>query len=97
MSVAFVAGIASCYQPSIATKAKRVLISDSLLNRAHIGIAVYNLTAQHWLYRYQADHYFIPASNTKLFSTAAMLENVGDRVPGLEYLESDTAVWLKPT
>lgn len=94
---AFLAGLASCQHRSVARVAKRELIADSLLNQAHVGIAVYNITAQQWIYRYQSDHYFIPASNTKLFSTAAMLENLGDRVPGLEFLETDTAIWLKPT
>lgn len=97
IGLAFATGLASCQYRSVAREAKRELITDSLLNRAHVGIAVYNGTAQQWIYRYQSDHYFIPASNTKLFTTAAMLENLGDRVPGLAYLETDTAIWLKPT
>lgn len=42
-----------------------------------VGIAVYNLTTKQYLYAYQKDKLFVPASNLKLFVTLAALEQLG--------------------
>ncbi len=47
------------------------------LERAHWGIAVYDLDAGRWLALHHADRYFEPASNLKLVVTAVGLERLG--------------------
>lgn len=51
--------------------------ADTLLAGSFIGISVYDISADSALYRYQADKFFTPASNLKLFTSAAALEQLG--------------------
>jgi D-alanyl-D-alanine carboxypeptidase/D-alanyl-D-alanine-endopeptidase (penicillin-binding protein 4) len=67
------------------------------LNTAHVGLAVYDPENQKWLYEYQDDKYFLPASNTKLFSLYAGMKYLGDSLPGMGWQETDTALYLFPT
>src|SRR4249919_3170253 len=67
------------------------LKNDSLLKTAHIGIAVYDASSGKYIYEFQDDKYFTPASNTKLFSLYAGMKYLGDSLPGIQYLEADTA------
>ena len=43
---------------------------------AHTGISLYDAGAGRYLYNYQGDKYFVPASNTKLFSLYAGLASM---------------------
>src|SRR5699024_8105484 len=57
---------------------------------------IYNETDQRIVYSHNADRYFTPASNTKLFSLYAGLTYLGDSIPGLFIHENDTAIFLRP-
>ncbi|MBS1932857.1 MAG: D-alanyl-D-alanine carboxypeptidase [Bacteroidetes bacterium] len=67
------------------------------LKSAHVGVCVYDETANIFLYKYQSDKYFTPASNTKLFSLYAGLKYLGDSLIGIRYLERDTDILILPT
>ena len=58
------------------------------LSNAHIGICIYEPATGKYLYNYQADKYFVPASNTKLFALYAGLKNLGDSLPAIRYYEN---------
>ncbi len=60
-------------------------IADGALERAHWGVAVYDLEARRWVKLHNADRWFIPASNQKLVVSAVALERLG---PGFTYLTS---------
>ncbi|MBE9202467.1 D-alanyl-D-alanine carboxypeptidase/D-alanyl-D-alanine-endopeptidase [Synechocystis salina LEGE 06099] len=47
------------------------------LNRAQWGIVIQPLTESQPVYQYQADRFFIPASNQKLITTAMALQELG--------------------
>ena len=66
---------------------------------AHVGISIYDPSTKQYLYNYQGDKYFIPASNMKLFTCYAAMKNLGDSLVGLRYLIADkaTAVFFQPT
>ena len=55
------------------------------------GILVNPLSSPQTLYSRQADKYFIPGSNAKLFTTAAALQKLGAnfRVPTSIYQDSE--------
>ncbi len=40
------------------------------------------------------DHYFIPASNTKIMTLYACLKVLGDSVPGLRYIAQDSSLYV---
>lgn len=60
----------------IATKIDAI-VNRPLFNRVRWGILVQPLSSQKTLYSRDAQKYFIPASNTKLLTTAAALQHLG--------------------
>jgi len=52
-------------------------IATGPLARAQWGVAVWDLGADRWVARHEADRYFVPASNLKLVVSATALERLG--------------------
>lgn len=70
---------------TIARQAERILINDTAIRQGHIGISIYEpATGKYW-YNHDADKYFIPASNTKLFTLYAGMKYLDDSLPGIGY------------
>jgi serine-type D-Ala-D-Ala carboxypeptidase/endopeptidase (penicillin-binding protein 4) len=90
-------GVYSCTPGRHIQKKARVLIEDSALLNAHLGISIFDPASQKYLYNYQGDKFFIPASNTKIFTCYAAMRYLGDSLTALEYDENDTAVVLRFT
>ena len=53
------------------------LVKDSNLSNAHLGVWVAPLDNPKAIYAYNAHKIFVPASNMKLYTTAAALQNLG--------------------
>ena len=77
-------------------QAQKTLLSSEAVKGAHIGIAIYNDTKGQWLTKYQSDHYFTPASNTKILATYLGLEFLGDSLPGWKMAEFTDTIFLMP-
>jgi len=77
-------------------QAQKTLLSAEGVKGAHIGIAIYNDTKGKWLSKYQSDHYFTPASNTKILATYLGLEFLGDSLPGWKMAENTDTLFLMP-
>jgi D-alanyl-D-alanine carboxypeptidase/D-alanyl-D-alanine-endopeptidase (penicillin-binding protein 4) len=77
-------------------KAQKTLLNTDALKGAHIGIAVFNDTKQAWVDQYQSDHYFTPASNTKILATYVGLKYLGDSLPGFSIAENADTLFLTP-
>ena len=69
----------------ISRSAKRTVLNAAPLKTAHIGISVYDPAARKYLYNYQGDKYFVPASNTKIPTCYAAMKYLGDSLVGLRY------------
>lgn len=67
------------------------------LANAHTGICVMDLSTGKYLYNYQGDKYFIPASNTKLLTCYTAMKYLGDSLDGIEVIETQNALQLLPT
>lgn len=91
--------LASCsVNKKIGRLAKTNLLDDPALRNAHTGISIYDLTRGAYLYNFQGDKYFVPASNTKLLSCYAAMKYLGDSLPGIQYqILNDTTVLIKGT
>lgn len=90
--------LASCsMQQQIGKLAGKDLINDSLLKSAHIGISLYDPAANSYLYNYQGDKYFTPASNTKLFPLYAGMKYLGDSLVGIRYIERGNDLLVLPS
>ncbi len=82
----------------IGKQAQTLLLNDSAISTGHIGISIYEPATSKYWYNYNADKYFIPASNTKLFTLYAGMKYLGDSLTGLAYQNfSDTAINVSAT
>jgi len=82
----------------IARQADESLLHQPGLSAAHIGISIYDPAEKKYLYNYQGDKYFIPASNTKILSCYAAMKYLGDSLTGLRYaFQNDSTILIEPT
>lgn len=75
--LSFLIFVSCSSEKRLSKSAHTSLLDKKELSSAHIGIAIFDPVANKYLYNYQGEKYFIPASNTKLFTLYA----------GLKYLE----------
>ena len=78
-------------------QANKFLLKDSILSGAHIGIAVQELETKKWLYQFQSDKLFTPASNTKIVSCYTAMKYLPDHLPAGLVTDMDTALLITPT
>ena len=81
----------------ISKQANTFLLHDSALVNGQIGISIYEAATGKYWYNYQAEKYFVPASNTKLFSLYAGLKYLGDSLTAFKYFEDQTSITIDPT
>jgi len=75
-----------------------LLLNDSALATAPIGIALYDAENNNYLYQYQSNKYFIPASNTKIMTCYAAMKYLGDSLEGIKYNNNkDGSITIKGT
>lgn len=80
----------------ISKQANTILINDSAISQGHIGISIYEpATGKYW-YNYQAEKYFVPASNTKLFSLYAGMKYLEDSITAFKYSEDQNTITIDP-
>jgi len=77
--------------------AEKELAQQPGLQSAQVGICLYDPAKGSFLYDRQGDKYFIPASNTKLFSLYAGMKYLSDSLVGMRYRETDTALFVEPS
>ena len=77
--------------------ARENLFNDSVLTDAHTGISVFDADANKFIYNYQANKYFVPASNTKIISLYAGMKYLPDSLVGLRYKETADTLFIVPS
>ncbi len=83
-------------QQVIQKQAKHHLLKDKALANAHVGIAINDGEANTFLYQYQADKWFVPASNIKIVTAYAALKYLPEQLPAAMLTNLDTAVLITP-
>jgi D-alanyl-D-alanine carboxypeptidase/D-alanyl-D-alanine-endopeptidase (penicillin-binding protein 4) len=81
----------------ISKQADSILLNDSAISKGHIGISIYEPATNSYWYNYNADKYFIPASNTKLFTLYAGMKYLGDSLVGARYFHDANTLYIKAT
>lgn len=71
----------------IAKKVGKEFKNSAIISKYHVGFALYDMEKKEMIYQKEADKYFTPASNTKLFTFYAGLKMVPDSIPSLRYVE----------
>jgi D-alanyl-D-alanine carboxypeptidase/D-alanyl-D-alanine-endopeptidase (penicillin-binding protein 4) len=82
---------------SVSHYLKREIKNSEILNQQHTGLSVMSEKGSRVLAGYNDDKYFIPASNTKIYSLYAGLSALSDSIPGLEYLEWGELLLIRGT
>ena len=77
--------------------ALRQLVETKELKTALVGVYVYDDSSKKEIADYQGDKYFVPASNTKLFSLYAGMKYLNDSIVGMSYYVVDTAILITAT
>jgi D-alanyl-D-alanine carboxypeptidase/D-alanyl-D-alanine-endopeptidase (penicillin-binding protein 4) len=72
-------------QKQIDRSAKADVLTNKALQAAHVGLSIFDPSANKYLYNYQGDKYFVPASNTKIPTCYAAMKYLGDSLVGLRY------------
>nr|WP_199157696.1 D-alanyl-D-alanine carboxypeptidase [Pedobacter sp. ASV2] len=71
----------------ISNKVAREFKNSTVIKQYNVGFALYNMEHKKMLFQKDADKYFIPASNTKLYTFYASLKMIPDSIPALKYIE----------
>lgn len=75
---------------------KRFTLLETRLHD-HTGFLLYDPATKKEVYAFQADQYFTPASNTKIFTFYTSLVVLGDSIPGLRYIEQGDSLIFSGT
>src|ERR1035437_2742564 len=81
----------------ISKQANTFLLQDSAIMQGHIGISIYEPATGKVRYNYQAEKYYVPASNTKLVSLYAGMKYLGDSLVGLKVTEYSDHIFVTTT
>lgn len=71
----------------ISRKVAKQFKHNPQLNKYQVGFALYDMQGSEMLFQKDADKYFVPASNTKLFTFYTGLKTCPDSIPSLRYIE----------
>ncbi len=82
-------------RPGVSSRLLRKSIDKSpVFQQDFTGFALYDTEREEMVYEYQADRYYTPASNTKIFTLYACLNLLGDSIPALQYkISGDTLIF----
>lgn len=86
----------ACNATKVSMKSvSRQLKESPVFAQNHTGFALYDISEKKTLLEHNAERYFTPASNTKLFTFYASLKTLGDSIPALHYQVSGDSliVW----
>ena len=78
----------------ISRQADHLLLKDPAISQGHIGISIFDPSTGKYVYNHNADKYFIPASNTKLFSWYAGMKYLGDSLVAARITEFDKKLFI---
>ncbi len=98
LNAALLTLLASCsIEKQIARSAKTEVLDAKALQTAHVGISIFEPAANKYLYNYQGDKYFVPASNTKIPTCYAAMKYLGDSLVGLRYQLQGDLISVQPS
>lgn len=82
---------------SLHKNASRELINQPGLQHAYVGICIYDPAKKKILYKHDANKYFTPASNTKLYTFFTGLSILGDSTTGIQYQIQNDTLYIRGT
>ncbi|MGH2644901.1 MAG: D-alanyl-D-alanine carboxypeptidase, partial [Chitinophagaceae bacterium] len=90
--------ISSCsITHSLQKNASANLTGQPCLQHAYVGICIYDPVHNKYIYEHDADKYFTPASNTKLYTFYTGLNYIGDSTTGIQYQVQNDTLFIRGT
>jgi serine-type D-Ala-D-Ala carboxypeptidase/endopeptidase (penicillin-binding protein 4) len=74
--------------PLTQRKMLRTLKTEEKKLQDHIGFIAYDPVKEETIFEYRSDHYFTPASNTKILTLYSCLRLLKDSIPAIRYVET---------
>ncbi len=76
----------------MSNKVQKEFKNSALLKQYQVGFALYDKEKKEMIFEKDADKYFTPASNTKLFTFYAGLKVIPDSIPSIRYIEKQDSL-----
>lgn len=76
----------------ISKKVAKEFKNSQVIKQYQVGFALYNPADKKMVFQKDADKYFTPASNTKLYTFFASLKMLPDLMPALKYIERNDSL-----
>ncbi len=76
----------------ISNKVAKEFKNSQVIKQYQVGFALFNPTDKKMIFEKDADKYFTPASNTKLYTFFASLKMIPDLMPALRYVERNDSL-----
>ncbi len=73
-----------------------LLLNNAAVKEGHVGVSIYNVDTKEYLYNYNAEKYFTPASNQKIFTLYAGLSTLGDSLATAVIYNTKNKTYLQP-
>jgi len=81
----------------VITKQFNKTLSSSFYKNQFTGVLVIDADSKDTIYNQNSNRYFIPASNTKIFTLFAALKTLPNQVPALRYLKTNDSLYFEGT
>ncbi len=89
--------LSSCASSKLERQFTKDFQSSSYFKQGFSGFSLYDPAQKKMLFSHNADKYFTPASNTKLFTFYTGLKILGDSVPALRYTQRNDSLFFTGT
>ena len=76
----------------IAKKVSKEFKNSTVIKQYQVGFALYNMEDKKMIFEKDAEKYFTPASNTKLYTFFASLKMLPEQMPALKYVERNDSL-----
>ena len=89
----------SCKTTRLLKKADQKMLDNQIINGKifsdiFTGFALYDPESQAFLYQHEADKYYTPASNTKLYTLYTSMNILGDTLPLMHYYQKGDSLFF---
>ena len=93
VAILFIGLLTACSTDKvISKKVAKTFKKSEVIKQYQVGFALYNPADKKMLFQKDADKYFTPASNTKLYTFFAVLKMLPDVMPALKYIERNDSL-----
>lgn len=75
---------------------QNMIEEDPVLKKAWVGVSIFDEDRDQYVFDYNSDKRFVPASNTKILTTYASLKYLPDSIPGWYWQETADSLYLYP-